>query len=49
MRLRGNQEEVFELHAFRCRAFRQLDSRALAEEEGNCVPELHARKVDANT
>jgi hypothetical protein len=48
MRLRCNQEEVLKLHTLRRRALRQANTLTFSEEERNCVPQLHARQMDAN-
>jgi hypothetical protein len=48
MRLGSNQKEILEFHCLGRRAFRQPHPLALAEEEGDRVPNLHAGKMNAN-
>ena len=48
MRLGRDEEKVKHFHALRSSARSELKTRALAEEVGNGVAELHAGKMDTD-
>lgn len=49
MILGRNQEEILKLHALRRHTLTELDTPAFPKEESDCVPQLHACKMDAET
>lgn len=48
MRFRCNQEEILKLHTLGRRTLRELYALHLSEHECNCIPQLHACKMNAN-